>query len=88
MQLFFDLPNLRNIRYIVPEARGKGFGKAMMIYLAKLAKERNCGRFEWWVLDWNAPALEFYRSLGAIPMSEWTVQRLTGEALDRLAAEK
>ena len=74
--------------YIVPEARGKGFGKTMMIYLAKLAKERNCGRFEWWVLDWNAPALEFYRSLGAIPMSEWTVQRLTGEALDRLAAEK
>jgi GNAT superfamily N-acetyltransferase len=74
--------------YIVPEARGKGFGKAMMIYLAKLAKERNCGRFEWWVLDWNEPALEFYRSLGAIPMSEWTVQRVTGEALDRLAAEK
>ena len=74
--------------YIVPEARGKGFGKTMMIYLAKLAKERNCGRFEWWVLDWNEPALEFYRSLGAIPMSEWTVQRVTGEALDRLAAEK
>ena len=74
--------------YIVPEARGKGFGKTMMIYLAKLAKERNCGRFEWWVLDWNEPALEFYRSLGAMPMSEWTVQRVTGEALDCLAAEK
>ena len=74
--------------YIVPEARGKGFGKTMMIYLAKLAKERNCGRFEWWVLDWNEPALEFYRSLGAVPMSEWTVQRVTGEALDCLVAEK
>lgn len=73
--------------YIVPEARGKGFGKTIMIYLAKLAKERNCGRFEWWVLDWNEPAIEFYRSLDAIPMSEWTVQRVTGEALDRLAAQ-
>lgn len=71
--------------YIIPEARGRGFGKAMMIHLAKIAKARGCGRFEWWVLDWNAPALEFYRSLGAVPMSEWTVQRLTGEALERLA---
>lgn len=71
--------------YIIPEVRGKGFGKKLMIYLAKLAKERNCGRFEWWVLDWNTPAIQFYHSLGAIPMSDWTVQRVTGEALDRLA---
>ncbi|MFN7141004.1 MAG: GNAT family N-acetyltransferase, partial [Limisphaerales bacterium] len=71
-----------------PEFRGCGYGKALMIHLARLAKERECGRFEWWVLDWNEPSLEFYRSLGAIPMSEWTVQRLTGEALDRLAAQK
>ncbi len=73
--------------YIVPEARGQGFGKTLMIHLAKLAKERNCGRFEWWVLDWNEPAIEFYRSLGATPMLEWTVQRVTGEALDRLAVQ-
>lgn len=71
--------------YIIPEVRGKGFGKKLMIYLAKLAKERNCGRFEWWVLDWNTPAIQFYHSLGAIPMSDWTVQRVTGEALDKLA---
>ena len=71
----------------MPEARGQGFGKTLMIHLAKLAKERNCGRFEWWVLDWNEPAIEFYHSLGAIPMSEWTVQRVTGESLDRLAAQ-
>ena len=72
--------------YISPKYRGRGYGKALMVHLARLAKARDCGRFEWSVLDWNAPSLEFYRSLGAVAMSEWTVQRLTGEALDALAA--
>jgi GNAT superfamily N-acetyltransferase len=74
--------------YIRPEFRGRGYGKALMIYLARLAKERDCGRFEWWVLDWNEPSLEFYRSLGASPMSEWTVQRVSGSSLEALAARK
>ena len=73
--------------FVIPEMRGKGFGKVMLSYLAKLAKERNCGRLEWWVLDWNEPALKFYRSIGARPMVEWTVQRLDGEALDNLAEQ-
>src|SRR5437773_477359 len=64
--------------FVVPEMRGKGFGRAMLVYLAKVARERNCGRFEWSVLDWNEPAIGFYRKLGAIPMSEWTVFRMTG----------
>jgi GNAT superfamily N-acetyltransferase len=72
--------------YVRPEYRGRGYGKALMVYLARLAKQRDCGRFEWWVLDWNAPPLEFYRSLGAVSMSDWTVQRLTGEALSALAS--
>ena len=74
--------------YIRPEYRGRGYGKALMVYLARLAMRRDCGRFEWWVLDWNNPSLEFYRSLGAIPMSDWTVQRLTGNALEALAARR
>jgi GNAT superfamily N-acetyltransferase len=65
--------------------RGKGFGKIMLAYLARLALERNCGRFEWWVLDWNEPALKFYRSIGARPMDKWTVQRVAGDALKELA---
>jgi GNAT superfamily N-acetyltransferase len=73
--------------YVKPEMRGKGIGKAMLAYLANLAKERRCGRFEWAVLDWNEPAIGFYRSLGAVPMDEWTVFRITGEALDKLAGE-
>ena len=73
--------------YVKPEMRGKGLGKSMLAYLASLARERNCGRFEWWVLDWNEPALKFYRSMGAIPMDEWTVQRLEGVALEKLADE-
>lgn len=71
--------------YVIPEARGRGIGKVMLTYLAKLAQERNCGRLEWWVLNWNEPAINFYRSIGAKPMDEWTVQRLTGEPLSRLA---
>lgn len=73
--------------YVKPEMRGKSIGKVMLSYLANLAKERKCGRLEWWVLDWNEPAIKFYRSIGALPMDEWTVQRVTGEALERLAGE-
>ena len=71
--------------FIDEEHRGKGFGKAMLVYLARLTKERNCGRLEWAVLNWNEPAINFYKSLGAAPMDEWMVFRLTGEALDKLA---
>ena len=66
--------------------RGKGFGKALLTHLAKLAVERNCGRLEWSVLDWNQPAIDFYRALGAEPMDGWTFNRLTGAALTNLAA--
>ena len=71
--------------YVKPEMRGRGFGKALLGYLAKLAKERNCGRLEWWVLDWNKPSIEFYKSIGAKPMDEWTVFRVTGKELTELA---
>jgi GNAT superfamily N-acetyltransferase len=73
--------------FVKPSHRGKGYGKRLLAYLAKLAVERNCGRLEWSVLDWNKPALDFYRSLNAEPMSEWTVQRLTGPALKSLASQ-
>ena len=73
--------------YVIPDMRGKGIGKHMLSYLAGLAKERNCGRLEWSVLDWNEPALKFYRSIGAVLMDGWTVHRLTGDALTQLAGE-
>jgi len=73
--------------YIKPEMRGRGYGKTLLAFLAKLAKERNCGRFEWWCIDWNEPSIEFYKSIGAVPMDEWTVFRVTGEALDDLAKD-
>ena len=73
--------------FVIPEMRGKGFGKAMLVELARIARERNCGRFEWSVLDWNKPAIDFYKALGAVPMDEWTIFRVTGEALKRLAGE-
>lgn len=73
--------------YVFPEYRGKGYGKALLRKLASLAVERGCGRMEWWCLDWNQPSIDFYRSLGAEPMNEWTVYRLTGETLERLANE-
>ena len=73
--------------FVKPELRGRGFGKVLLTYLAKLAKERQCGRVEWAVLDWNEPAIRFYKKLGAAAMNEWTVHRLTGEALTRLAEE-
>ena len=70
--------------YIKPEYRGNGHGLAMLKYLASLCNERGYGRFRWWVLDWNTPAIEFYKSQGAIAMDEWTVYRVTGEALKKL----
>ena len=73
--------------FVRPEARGRGVGRALLAHLDHTARERGCGRFEWSVLDWNAPAIAVYRALGAQPMDEWTVYRLTGEALDRLAEE-
>jgi GNAT superfamily N-acetyltransferase len=73
--------------FVFPKHRGRGIGRALMARLAHLARERRCGRFEWWVLDWNEPSIRFYESLGARAMSEWTVFRLTGEPLDRLASE-
>ena len=71
--------------YVQPEYRGKGFGSKMLAYIAALAKERNCGRFEWSVLNWNTPAIRTYEKLDATPMKEWILYRLSGEALDRLA---
>ena len=71
--------------YIKPEFRGKGFGKALLQHLARICSERGYGRFQWWVLDWNSPAIEFYHSIGAVPMSEWTVFRVSGEPLKKLA---
>jgi GNAT superfamily N-acetyltransferase len=74
--------------FIKPEFRGRGYGKALMVHIARLAQERDCGRFEWSVLDWNKPSLDFYRSLGAIAMDEWTVQRMGVDAIKTLAAQK
>ena len=73
--------------FVRPQFRGLGLGKRLMIHLARLAVERNCGRFEWSVLDWNEPAIRFYRSLGAIGLEEWTVQRVAGAALQTLATQ-
>lgn len=73
--------------YVKPEARGNGIGKKMLSHLARIALDRNCGRLEWWVLDWNQQAIDFYRNIGAVPMDEWTVQRVTGEALMALARQ-
>lgn len=73
--------------YVAESERGKGYGKGLLTYLAAEAVAEGCGRFEWSVLDWNTPAIEFYESLGAKPQSEWTVYRLTGEALQSLAAK-
>jgi GNAT superfamily N-acetyltransferase len=72
--------------FVRPKFRGRGYGKALMVHLARVAIERDCGRFEWWVLNWNEPSLEFYRSLGAKPMSEWTVQRMTRKEIESLAS--
>ena len=71
--------------FVKPEHRGKGYGKAILKQLASIAVERKCGRLEWWCLDWNQPSIDFYRSLGAEPMSDWTVYRMTGDTLNNLA---
>ena len=71
--------------FVKPEKRGKGYGRALLVELAKIARDRGCGRMEWAVLDWNEPAIKFYRALGAKPMHEWTVFRLTRAEIARLA---
>ena len=72
--------------YVLPAYRGRGYGTALLCRLARIARERGCGRLEWWCLDWNEPSIRFYRALGAEPMEDWTVYRLTGETLETLAA--
>jgi GNAT superfamily N-acetyltransferase len=71
--------------FVIPEMRGKGFGRAMLVELARIARERNCGRLEWAVLDWNESAIQFYKTLGAVLLDDWSIFRVTDEALDRLA---
>ena len=71
--------------FVLPEYRGKGYGKALLKKLAQIAVERGCGRLEWSCLDWNSPSIDFYRSLGAIPMDDWTTYRLTGETLKKMS---
>src|SRR6476661_8541330 len=73
--------------FVRPEVRGRGYGRALLVRLAQIAAERGCGRMEWAVLDWNEPAIQFYRKLGATPMHEWTVFRLTEEEITKLANE-
>ena len=70
--------------FVRPEARGLGIGKALLLYLGTLAKQRNCGRYEWAVLDWNEHAIRFYKSLGAEPLDDWTLMRVTGLALEQI----
>ena len=74
--------------YVLPEHRGKGYGKALLRQLARIALHRGCGRMEWWCLDWNRPSINFYLSLGAEPMSDWTVYRLSGATLEALGEQK
>ncbi len=71
--------------FVLPDCRGRGYGKAILQKLAQIAVERGCGRLEWWCLDWNQPSIDFYLSLGAQPMRDWTVYRLTGDTLRQLA---
>ena len=73
--------------FVLREYRGRGYGKALLRRLAQITVERGCGRLEWCCLDWNQPSVDFYRSLGAVPMSDWTIYRLTGETLNRMAEE-
>jgi GNAT superfamily N-acetyltransferase len=71
--------------FVMPECRGRGYGKALLRELARIAVARGCGRLEWWCLDWNEPSIGFYRSLGAVPMDDWTTYRIAGDTLRRLA---
>jgi GNAT superfamily N-acetyltransferase len=84
---FLDRPGIYlEDLYVRPEYRGAGVGRALLVHLAGLARDRDCGRLEWSVLDWNEPAIGFYESIGASPVSGWTVYRVTGRALEELAA--
>jgi GNAT superfamily N-acetyltransferase len=74
--------------YVKPAYRDRGFGRKLLAHIARLAKTRNCSRFEWAVLNWNTPAIDLYEKLGAVPNKEWTVYRLSGEALNRLAGQR
>lgn len=74
--------------FVRPEHRGKGYGKGLLQQLAKIAVERGCGRLEWVCLDWNQPSIDFYKSLGAVPMDEWTIYRIAGPRLKEFAEEK
>jgi len=73
--------------FVRPEQRGKGYGRALLVHLARIAHERGCGRMEWAVLDWNEPAIQFYKKLGAAPLDEWTVFRLTRDGIAKLAGK-
>jgi GNAT superfamily N-acetyltransferase len=73
--------------FVDEDYRRRGYGRALLLHVARLAKERDCGRLEWSVLDWNQPAIDFYKKLGASPMSEWTVFRVAGKSLDELAGQ-
>ena len=73
--------------FVLPEYRGKGYGKGLIVKLAQIAVERGCGRLEWWCLDWNKPSIDFYLSLGAETMSDWTTYRIAGEKLKKLSAQ-
>ena len=74
--------------YVRPAFRGRGYGKALLLHVARVACERGCGRFEWSVLDWNEPSIRFYKALGAKPLDDWTIMRVTGQALQDLARIK
>ena len=74
--------------YVKPEYRGRGYGKALLTELAKIAVSRGCGRLEWWCLDWNKPSIDFYRSMGAEPMDDWTVYRISGDTLKKLGSNE
>ena len=74
--------------YVRPSYRGKGYGKALLIKLAQIAVTRGCGRLEWACLDWNTPSIDFYKSLGAVPMDEWTVYRVSGQTLEEMAGRR
>ena len=73
--------------FVLPSHRGRGYGRALLVYLARKAVDERCGRFEWAVLDWNAPAIAFYQALGAVLLPDWRISRVTGESLTRLAAQ-
>lgn len=70
--------------FVLPEYRGKGYGKGLLTELGRITRERKCGRLEWVCLDWNQPSIDFYRSMGAVPMSDWTIYRITGDTLENM----